>query len=133
MEIQIETNSIREEINRGTLIDLQNRLYFIDSVNSKTNREVKGKLEFMLYEEGYLPYFNAINSIDLRGLSRDVRAFYIDVDESCKLYVSTNPNNNAYELRYIVYNEEISISSLRKIIKQLEKLKMLITFVEKAS
>lgn len=136
MEIITNTRSIKEEIKRGTVIDLQGRLYFIDSVNSEKNREVKGKLEVELYGEGYLPYYK---EIEMKGLSRDSRAFYVNVDETCKLYISTNPSTNDFELKYIVYNSSDGMdnNTIQSIIQTLKELGMLIRYddsdFEKAS
>lgn len=134
MEIVTETKSIREELKRGTVIDLQGRLYFLENVNCEKNREIRGKFEFELYKKGYLPYFNEMESI-----GRKARAFYVNVYETCKLYISTNPTSDKYELKYIVYDNlnKMDNDTIQRIIQTLKELDMLIRYddsdFEKAS
>lgn len=130
MKISLETRDIRKKLLSGKVIDILGNLEFMDSVNCEKNKKIKKDLELLLYNEGYLPYFNEIPSDSFVSdeITDNSRAFYVDVDNECKLYISTKSDSSNFELKYITYDNAVSLKSMHSILHMLNELGMLITY-----
>lgn len=137
MEINQNTNTIRNEIASGKIIDLQWRLPSLGLPHEKENNDIANEIANILYEMGYIHYFAEIERDSERlvkyGVNR--RAFYLIVDTDCKLYISLNPITDKYEVKYVVYDNELKYENIQHIIYTLYALGILIGFddSEKAS
>ncbi|WP_312753788.1 hypothetical protein [Rummeliibacillus suwonensis] len=134
MEINQNTDSIRTEIASGKTIDLQGRFPSLGLPNEAENEEKANELADILYNMGYIHYFSEIGRDSERLVRNGVtnRAFYLIVDGNCKLYISTNPNTDRYEVKYVVYDNVLNYQNLQHIIYTLYAMGMLISY-EKAS
>lgn len=132
MKINQNTATIRDEIASGKAIDLQWRLPSLGLPNEEENKDMADELAQILYDMGYVHYFNEIDRDAERLIRNGVtnRAFYLIVDGNCKLYISTNPNTDRYEVKYVVYDNVLNYQNLQHIIYTLYAMGMLISYEE---
>lgn len=137
MKINQNTNTIKSEIASGKAIDLQWRLQSLGLPNEVKNKNIASEIADTLYDMRYIHYFNEIERDSERLIRNGVtsRAFYLIVDTDCKLYISLNPITDKYEVKYVVYDNELKYENIQHIIYTLYALGILIGFddSEKAS
>lgn len=132
MKINQNTATIRDEIASGKAIDLQWRLPSLGLPNEEENKDMADEIADILYNMGYIHYFSEIGRDSERLVRNGVtnRAFYLIVDGNCKLYISTNPNTDRYEVKYVVYDNVLNYQNLQHIIYTLYAMGMLISYEE---
>lgn len=132
MRINQDTDTIKCEIVSGKTIDLQWRLPALGLPNEEENKEKANELAMILYDMGYIHYFNELDRDSERLIRNGVtnRAFYLSVDDNCKLYISTNPATNNFEVKYVVYSRELNHENIQHIIYTLYAMGMLIPYMD---
>lgn len=132
MQINQNTNMIKSEIVSGKAIDLQWRLPSLGLPKEAENKDIANELAMILYDMGYIHYFNEIDRDSERLVRNGVtsRAFYLSVDDNCKLYISTNPATNNFEVKYVVYEKDLTRENLQHIIYTLYAMDMLIPYMD---
>lgn len=128
MKIDQNTDTLMDYIRSGKLIDLAGLLDFWEPVNTNYNITFQNALEMELYHLGYLPFYSALAKEDERLHNWGVtgRAFYATVDDNCKLFVGINPDTDKYEIRYAVYDNNLTNKNMQHIIYALYAMGVLI-------